>query len=94
MPQVQGKITAIYASAEMPRFKISLGDREPQVVASEFWVSRSPVDPDGIPESPNYDALFALALWCASNQVRVTIDAVSLDIGNTSLTALHAILEG
>lgn len=93
MPQVQGKITAIYANADKPRFKISLSDRQPQVVASEFWASRV-TDPDGIPASPNYDSLFALALWCATNGVRVNIDADTLEQADASITALTAAVRG
>ena len=85
---VQGKIVSIFVEAGKQRFKISLGERQPQVTASEFWASRVD-DPDGIPASPNYDTLFALALWCVTNGVRISVETTAdLNQANVPMTSI------
>jgi hypothetical protein len=75
MATVTGRIEGIYAERGEESFRITLADRSPSVPAQNFWLFKNglarPVDPH--PPAPNYETVIALALWCASNGVRVQI---------------------
>jgi hypothetical protein len=80
---VRGKIVDIEVDANKPRFTINLADRvliatdDPnpptEVVADHFCAAKEDEEGPHVDKTLNYDALFSLALWCASNGVRINV---------------------
>jgi hypothetical protein len=79
MPVVKGRIGQIWASSREINFGIRLVDCDNGVPPKSFWVFKNgwskEIDPH--PPAPNFETIVALALWCASHGVRVTVTTSS-----------------
>jgi hypothetical protein len=76
MAAITGKIAGLYTANEEDCFRLHITDINPPGCAVRFcWSFRNgsarPLHP--YPVAKNYDTLLSMALWCATNGVRVKI---------------------